>query len=116
MRKIEYVERQIDEDSREEFAELGDWVLERDWASPDVQIEADTRSGNLDKLLKEAEANFKAQNRRLTIGGVRERWVVTRRERGKPLCARGGYRALLGGPSTSPLDRSAGRGTYSATP
>jgi hypothetical protein len=59
MRKVEHIERQINELSREEFAELRDWVLERDWAAWDAQIEADTRSGKLGKLLKEAEADFK---------------------------------------------------------
>jgi len=37
------------------------------------------------------------------VGGHRERWVVTRRGRGKTVCARGAHWALLGGPSTSPL-------------
>jgi hypothetical protein len=60
VRKVEHIERQIDELSREEFTELRDWVLERDGATWDAQIEADTRSGKLDKLLKEAQADFKA--------------------------------------------------------
>jgi hypothetical protein len=43
--------------------------------------------------------------RRLTIvGGVRERSEVPRRGRGETLCARSAWSALLGGPSTSPLD------------
>ena len=33
MHKVEHIERQIDELSREGFAELRDWVFERDWAS-----------------------------------------------------------------------------------
>jgi hypothetical protein len=37
------------------------------------------------------------------VGGVRERLVVTRRGRLGILCARGAWRAFLGGPSTSPL-------------
>jgi hypothetical protein len=37
-----------------------------------------------------------------------ERLVVTRRGRGKTVFARGAYRALLGGPSTSPLDSMLG--------
>jgi hypothetical protein len=60
MRKVEHIERQINELSREEFAELRDWVLERDWAAWDAQIEADARSGKLDKLVEEAQADFKA--------------------------------------------------------
>jgi hypothetical protein len=54
---------------------------------------------------------------RLTIVVAgRDAGVVLRRGRGETVCARGAWQALLGGPSTSPLDRSAGRGTYSATP
>src|SRR5205814_6604534 len=41
------------------------------------------------------------------VGGVRERWVATRRGRGKTVCARGARRALLRGPSTSPLEDAA---------
>jgi hypothetical protein len=37
------------------------------------------------------------------VGGDRERLAVTRRGRGKTVCARGAWVALLGGPSTSPL-------------
>ena len=60
MRKIEHIERQISELSREEFAELRDWVLERDWAAWDAQIEADAGAGKLDKLLEEAQADHNA--------------------------------------------------------
>jgi hypothetical protein len=60
MRKVEHIERQIGELSREEFVELRDWVLERDWAAWDGEIEADARSGKLDKLLEEAQSDFKA--------------------------------------------------------
>src|SRR5438552_6717882 len=48
---------------------------------------------------------LEVQLSRLTIvGGVRERSVVTRRGRGKTVCARGAYWALLCSPSTSPLE------------
>ena len=60
MRKIEHIQRQIGELSRDEFRELREWVLERDWAAWDAQIEADARSGKLDKLLEEARSDFKA--------------------------------------------------------
>src|SRR5437016_9358517 len=50
---------------------------------------------------------LEVQLSRLTIvGGVRERSVVTRRGRGKTVCARGAYWALLCSPSTSPLEVS----------
>ncbi len=65
MRKVEHIEQQIRELSSKEFAELRDWVLERDWAAWDAQIERDVNSGKLDKLVSEAKADFergKARN------------------------------------------------------
>ena len=58
MRKVEHIEQQIRELSSAEFAELRNWVLERDWAAWDAQIEADAASGKLDKLVSEAKADF----------------------------------------------------------
>jgi hypothetical protein len=60
MRKIEHIEQQIRELSAREFSELRDWVLEQDWKSWDAQIEADARSGKLDKFVAEAEADYTA--------------------------------------------------------
>jgi hypothetical protein len=65
MRKVEHIEEQIRELSSKEFAELRDWVLERDWAAWDAQIERDANSGKLDKLVSEAKADYergKARN------------------------------------------------------
>jgi hypothetical protein len=60
MRKVEQIEQQIRELSAGEFSELRDWVLEQDWKAWDAQVEADARSGNLDKVIAEAEADYKA--------------------------------------------------------
>ena len=60
MRKVEHIERQIQELSRDEFSELRDWVLERDWKSWDAQIAADANAGKLDKLAADAVADYKA--------------------------------------------------------
>lgn len=60
MRKVEHIEQQIRELSSAEFAELRDWVLEQDWDAWDSQIEADYRSGKLDKFIAEAKADFDA--------------------------------------------------------
>jgi hypothetical protein len=65
MRKVEHIEEQIRELSSKEFAELRDWVLKRDWAAWDAQIERDADSGKLDKLVSEAKADYergKARN------------------------------------------------------
>ena len=58
MRKVEHIERQIRELSSAEFAELREWVLERDWANWDAQIERDDSLGRLDNLVSEAKADF----------------------------------------------------------
>lgn len=60
MRKIEEIEEQIEQLSREEFAELRDWLLEHDWKAWDVQIEADAKAGKLDSLVSEAQAEYQS--------------------------------------------------------
>ena len=65
MRKIEHIEQQIRELSPGEFSELRDWVLNQDWKSWDAQIELDARSGKLDELLAEAQADYAAGRTRL---------------------------------------------------
>ena len=50
MRKVEDLERQISELSKEEFAELRSWVAEKDAAMWDAQFESDVASGKLDRL------------------------------------------------------------------
>jgi hypothetical protein len=60
MRKFEQIAQQIRELSTTEFSELCEWVLAQDWAMWDARIEADSRSGKLDKLISEAQADFTA--------------------------------------------------------
>ena len=60
MRKIEHIEQKIAELSQVEFAELRAWVLERDAQEWDGQIAADASAGKLDKLVAEAQADYKA--------------------------------------------------------
>jgi hypothetical protein len=60
MTKVEQIEKQIRELSSSEFAELQNWMLEQDWAAWDRQIEADARSGKLDKLIEEARDAFRS--------------------------------------------------------
>jgi hypothetical protein len=60
MRKVEEIERQIRNLSRDEFAELRDWFLEQDWQSWDAQIAADAQAGKLDELAGDAIAEHKA--------------------------------------------------------
>ena len=58
MRKIEHIERQIQELTAGEFKELREWMMERDWKAWDAQIEADAKNGKLDKLIAEAQADY----------------------------------------------------------
>ena len=60
MRKVEQIEQQIRELSAGEFSELCEWVLEQDWKAWDAQVESDVRSGKLDKVIAEADADYKA--------------------------------------------------------
>jgi hypothetical protein len=60
MRKVEQIEQQIRELSAGEFSELREWVLDQDWKAWDAKVESDARSGKLDKVIAEAEADYKA--------------------------------------------------------
>lgn len=60
MTKVELFEAEIRKLSAEEFAELREWLLERDWEVWDRQIESDGDSGKLDKLFEKPEAEHRA--------------------------------------------------------
>jgi len=54
MSKVEEIEAIIESLSEEEYARLRKWFSEKDWEKWDKQIEADSESGKLDFLIKEA--------------------------------------------------------------
>ena len=60
MTKVEQLEAEIESLSLAEFAQLREWVLEKDWAAWDREIEADAAAGKLEKLLEKAEADHRA--------------------------------------------------------
>lgn len=60
MRKVQQIEQQIRELSEGEFSELREWLLEQDWKAWDAQVESDVRSGKLDEVIAEADADYKA--------------------------------------------------------
>ena len=60
MTKVEQLEAEIERLSPEEFSELREWVLEKDWAAWDRQIEEDAAAGKLDKLFNKAEVDHRA--------------------------------------------------------
>jgi hypothetical protein len=55
MTKLEEIKTAVDALREEEYGEFRQWFLERDWAKWDQQIEADSASGKLDFLIREAE-------------------------------------------------------------
>jgi len=60
MTRLEKLEREIQELSPEELANLRDWFRKYDAEAWDRQIEEDVRGGKLDRLAKEALAAHKA--------------------------------------------------------
>ena len=60
MKKLDELEKYVRELSPEELADFRAWFLEYDAAAWDEQIAADSRSGKLDALIREAEANYNA--------------------------------------------------------
>lgn len=59
MSKVERIEQQIEELSRAEFAQVRDWILERDWESWDSQINEDVVAGKLDSLISESQEDYR---------------------------------------------------------
>mgnify|MGYP001328454569 CR=1 FL=1 len=54
MSKVEEILCSIESLSEEEYSQLREWFSERDWEKWDKQIEANSKSGKLDFLIKEA--------------------------------------------------------------
>ena len=54
MSKIDELKVEIERLPSEEFTELFRWLSEKDWERWDKEIEADSRAGRLDFLVREA--------------------------------------------------------------
>ena len=54
MAKIDQLKVEIEQLPKEEFSELVRWLSEKDWARWDLEIDADSRSGKLEVLVREA--------------------------------------------------------------
>jgi hypothetical protein len=54
MSRIEEIQAAIESLPEDEYARLRRWFSEKDWDKWDKQIEADSESGKLDFLIKEA--------------------------------------------------------------
>ena len=59
MTKIQKIEKDVKSLSPEELSEFRGWFLEFDASAWDAQLEADARSGRLDRLADEALAQHK---------------------------------------------------------
>jgi len=60
MTRVETIEAEVQSLSQEEFDELREWILEKDWQRWDRQIEEDAAAGKLDKLFEQALAAHQA--------------------------------------------------------
>ncbi|HQI29163.1 MAG TPA: hypothetical protein PLT20_13835 [Sedimentisphaerales bacterium] len=66
MNKLEDIEMAVSALPEQEYLQFRRWFLERDWENWDRQIEADSASGELDFLVREAsEAKTAGQLRSL---------------------------------------------------
>jgi hypothetical protein len=54
MSKVEEIEAAIESLVEEEYVRIRKWFSEKDWEKWDSQIKADSESGKLDFLIKEA--------------------------------------------------------------
>ena len=54
MSRVEEIQAAIESLPQEEYRRLRDWFTERDWEEWDKEIEADSKAGKLDFLVKEA--------------------------------------------------------------
>jgi len=54
MAKVDELKTEIERLPQEEFAELVRWLSEKGWERWDKEIEADSESGKLDFLMREA--------------------------------------------------------------
>lgn len=62
MSKVDEIKQAIDALTEEDYVQLRLWFSEKDWQKWDKQLEADSESGKLDSLIKEAH-NEKAKGK-----------------------------------------------------
>jgi len=66
MTSVEKIEQQIEELSAPEFAEIREWILERDWVRWDTHVERDVSAGKLEDLIGESQQDYQSgRSRRL---------------------------------------------------
>ena len=55
MTTVKEIERAIEQLPRDQFSQIRDWIVEKDWDVWDAQIERDSTAGKLDFLADEAQ-------------------------------------------------------------
>ncbi|HHN66160.1 MAG TPA: hypothetical protein ENK09_12445 [Nitrospirae bacterium] len=55
MPKVEDIKQEIEKLSEEEYRQIRNWLLEKDWAKWDEEIERDSAEGKLDFLIEGAK-------------------------------------------------------------
>jgi len=55
MPKVEDIKQEIEKLSEEEYRQIRNWLLEKDWVKWDEEIERDSAEGKLDFLIEEAK-------------------------------------------------------------
>ncbi|NIV92002.1 hypothetical protein GWN42_04165 [candidate division KSB1 bacterium] len=60
MSKVDELKSAIEALPEDEYVELRQWFSEKDWQNWDEQIEADSKTGKLDFLIKEASDQKKS--------------------------------------------------------
>ena len=54
MTTVQEIEDAIEHLPCDQFSEIRDWIVEKDWEKWDAQIESDSKAGKLDFLVDEA--------------------------------------------------------------
>ena len=54
MPKVEDIKQEIEKLSEEEYRQIRNWLLEKDWAKWDEEIEHNSAEGKLDFLIEQA--------------------------------------------------------------
>ncbi len=54
MTTVMEIERAIEKLPQDQFSEIHDWIVKKDWQAWDAQIERDSAAGKLDFLVAEA--------------------------------------------------------------
>ena len=64
MTTVQEIEHAIEHLPPDQFAQIHDWIVERDWEKWDAQVERDSKAGKLDFLMDEALRDAESGNTR----------------------------------------------------